>query len=257
CLGAASYAQAQDNPELGDVRHNPPPATASAHVSVSARADNPFEGQVATAGTRGNDHSSVVGHLGIGVFGPLTLPYGGGTAGGDFSQNLSAPTIGARYWLDERLGLEGAVAIGFQTSGTTTQMGNTSVEVNNPSVFGFGLHAGLPLVFASSAHFAFELVPELNFGFVTGGVKPNDVDVSLSGVLLQLGARIGAEIQFGFIGIPQLALQGTVGFHLQYEGRGASTDATEVSSHSFGFGTTVQGKPWDIFTSNISAIYYL
>ena len=80
---------------------------------------------------------------------------------------------------------------------------------------------------------------------------------SLNWTMICIGARVGAEIQFGFIGIPQLALQGTVGVHLTYEGSSISLpNNTELSAHRFGFGTTVQGKPWDIFTSNISAIYY-
>jgi hypothetical protein len=175
-----------------------------------------------------------------------------------FNGTLVAPTIGARYWLDERMGLEGGIGLAFQSGGATSKMGNVSTDFNDPHLFGFALHAGLPLVLATSDHFAFQFVPEFNFGFVTGGLDTGMAanDVSLSAVLLQLGARIGAEIQFGFIGIPQLALQGTVGLHLSYQGRSATTDNQELSSHSFSFGTTVQDSPWRIFTSNIAAIYY-
>jgi hypothetical protein len=156
------------------------------------------------------------------------------------------------------MALEGAIGLAFQSGGTTTKVGNTSTDVNDPHLFGFALHAGLPLVFATSDHFAFQFVPEFNFGLVVGGQDTGNTatDVSLSAVMLQLGARIGAEIQFGFIGIPQLSLQGTVGLHMTYMGRSASTDNGDVSSHSFSFGTTVQDSPWRIFTSNLAAIYY-
>jgi len=252
-LFIASHVDAQDNPELGDVRHTPPPepATASGSARVSARGDGPFDRTVATSG---NDHASVVGHFGVGVFGVMSLPVASSLM--DTNGSLSAPMIGARYWLSERMGIEGGLGLGFLTGGSTTETNNVSVEVNDPTLFGLGLHAGLPLVFASGAHYAFQLVPELNFGFVTGGQDLPANDIDLSGLLLELGARVGAEIQFGFIGIPQLALQATVGVHLRYEGRGASNDMTDISIHRFGFGTTVQGKPWDIFVSNISAIYY-
>jgi hypothetical protein len=134
------------------------------------------------------------------------------------------------------------------------------VEVNDPSLFGLALHAGLPLVFATSSHFAFEVIPELNVGFVSGGQQLASGDVDLSGVLLQIGARVGAEIQFGFIDIPQLALQATVGLHLSYTGTSASVDSpagnAEVSRSNLSFGTTVQSTPWDIFRSNVAAIYY-
>ena len=250
CSGLfASAALAQANPELGDVRHNPPPPPPPAAAPAPHRA--PFERNVPAAG---NDHASVVGHLGVGFFGVSGLPYLAGTGPGDLANpaTLSAPTIGARYWLDERIGIEAALGFGFITGGSTARTGNTSVETNDPSLFGMALHGGLPLVFASGSHYAFQLVPELNFGFATGSRG----DADISGVLLQLGARAGAEIQFGFIGIPQLALQGTVGVHMTYEGRSYSLNNSELSTHTFGFGTTVQGEPWDIFTGNIAAIYY-
>ena len=262
CSGLfASSALAQANPELGDTRQNPPPppppqpvAAAPAPAHTASR-DNPFDRNVPAAG---NDHASVVGHLGIGFFGVPGIRYLQGTAAGDLTNppTLNAPTLGARYWLDERMAIEGALGIGFSSGGSTAKNGNTSTETNDPHLFGMVLHGALPLVFASGAHYAFELVPELNFGFLTGGRDLGNADADISGVLLNIGARVGAEIQFGFIGIPQLALQGTVGVHLTYEGSSISVNNTELSTHRFGFGTTVQGKPWDIFTSNISAIYY-
>jgi len=258
CSGLfASSALAQANPELGDVRHNPPPPPPPAAQPAVAPAPQrgPFHREVPSAGT---DHASVVGHFGVGFFGVSGLPYLGGTGAGDLANppTLSAPIIGARYWLDERIGIEAGLGIGFSTGGSTARNGNVSTETNDPSLFGMALHGGLPLVFATGSHYAFQLVPEMNFGFVTGGRELANGDADVSGVLLQLGARVGAEIQFGFIGIPQLALQGTVGVHMTYEGRSFSVNNTEVSTHSFGFGTTVQGEPWDIFTGNIAAIYY-
>jgi hypothetical protein len=201
-----------------------------------------------------------VGHLGVGHLGILELPYLSGPDDDAPVGTLSAPTIGARYWLDERLAIEGAIGIGVRSGSVTTTTGNTSVEVNDPGLFGLALHAALPLVFATSSHFAFELIPELNVGFVSGGQQVGASDVDLSGVLLQLGARIGAEIQFGFIDIPQLALQATVGLHLSYTGTSASVDNAagnvEVTRSNLSFGTTVQNTPWDIFRSNVAAIYY-
>jgi hypothetical protein len=260
CSGLfASGVLAQANPELGDVRHNPPPPPPPAQPVAAAPAprhhEGPFARDVAPAG---NDHASVVGHLGVGFFGVSGLPYLAGTAAGDLNNppTLDAPTIGARYWLDERMGLEGALGIGYSSGGSTTKMGNNSTDTYDPHLFGLALHAGLPLVFSSGAHYAFELVPELNFGFLTGGRDLGNNTADISGVLLQLGARVGAEIQFGFIDIPQLALQGSVGLHMAYEGRSISVGNNELSTHHFGFGTTVQGEPWDIFTGNIAAIYY-
>jgi hypothetical protein len=244
CL--SSTVLAQNNPELGDVRVEPAPV-------VATTSSGPVTGTVATVGT---DHAAVVGHLGIGHFGFINLPVARG-AMEDGGGILRAPTIGARYWLDERMALEGALGIGFESGSTTTKTGNTSIENSEPSLFGLGLHAALPLVFATTQHFAFEVIPELNFGFASGSDGDGMNKVDLSGVLLQLGARVGAEIQFGFIDIPQLALQATVGLHLSYEGRSASNDAGSVSTSRLLFGTTLQNTPWDIFQGGIAAIYYL
>jgi hypothetical protein len=177
----------------------------------------------------------------------------------DFDETVSAPTLGVRYWLQDWLGIEAALGIGIESSGTTLEDDDGSATTNGPSLFALALHGAVPLVFAASHHFAFEVIPELNIGFATGGIddeSPANNDVDVSGVLLEIGARVGAEIQFGFIDIPQLALQATVGLHLRYEGRSQSVGDTDTSNHFFRFGTSIQGEPWDIFQGNISAIYY-
>lgn len=241
---------AQNNPEVGDVRVQPAPVATT--TTTTTTSSGPFVTQVATTGT---DHAAVVGHLGVGHFGIIELPVALSTMA-DGRGTLRAPTIGARYWLDERLAIEGAVGIGLETGSVTQKTGNMSLETTNPSLFGMALHAALPLVFATSQHFAFELIPELNFGFVTGGQDLPMDELDLSGVLLQLGARVGAEIQFGFIDIPQLALQASVGLHLSYEGYGAEVGNVSTSTSRLTFGTTLQNTPWDIFRGAVAAIYY-
>jgi hypothetical protein len=205
------------------------------------------------------DHGLVVGHFGVGFFGVLAVPVAGAGAMPNFEATVSAPTLGVRYWMQDWLGIEAALGLGIESSGTTIDTGNSSATTNGPSLFALALHGAVPLVFAASRHFAFEVIPELNIGFATGGVddqSPANNDRDVSGFLLEVGARVGAEIQFGFIDIPQLALQATVGLHLRYEGRSQSVGDTDISNHSFRFGTTLQGEPWDIFQGNLSAIYY-
>jgi hypothetical protein len=247
-----SAVLAQNNPELGDTTVRRERVAGTMTTTTVRTNEGPFVTNVAVTGT---DHASVIGHLGVGVFGPVDLPYATSTMP-DARGTLSAPIIGARYWLDERMAIEAGLGIGFRSGGVTQKSGNTSLETNDPSLFGLALHGALPLVFATSQHFAFEVIPELNVGFVSGSQDLGMDKVDLSGVMLQLGARVGAEIQFGFIDIPQLALQGTVGVHMRYEGRSASVGNTETSISSFSFGTTVQNAPWDIFRASIAAIYY-
>jgi len=73
---------------------------------------------------------------------------------------------------------------------------------------------------------------------------------------------IGGQIQFGFIGVPELALQASVGLNFRHQVWSASQDAannvpaSSSSDRASNIGTTVQSDPWALFTNNISAIYY-
>jgi hypothetical protein len=261
------------NPELGDVSAQGQVSAQSTTTSQTTTAVPPEPVAATTTTTTtetttvipnryvDTDHGSVVGHFGVGFFGVLAVPVGGLDQDGDPDNGatVSAPTIGIRYWLQDALAIEAALGIGIQSGGTTIETGNATTHANGPSVFALALHGGLPLVFAASKHFAFEVIPELNIGFSTGGIDDETManqDRDLSGFLFEIGGRVGAEIQFGFIDIPQLALQATVGLHLRYEGRGQSVGDEDISNSQFRFGTTVQDEPWEIFGGNISAIYY-
>lgn len=265
----AGSASAQVNPELGDVgasgQASTTQTTTTTSQSTTPAASTTTTTTESTTTTEipnrwpDTDHGSVVGHFGVGFFGVLEVPVAGAGATPNFTATVSAPSLGVRYWLQDWLGIEAALGIGIESTGTSVEDDDGEASTNGPSLFALALHGAVPLVFASSKHFAFEVIPELNIAFATGGVddeSPANNDVDVSGVLLELGARVGAEIQFGFIDIPQLALQATVGLHLRYEGRSQSVGDTDTSAHSFRFGTTVQGEPWDIFQGNLSAIYY-
>ena len=115
------------------------------------------------------------------------------------------------------------------------------------------IHGGLPIALATSKHMTFELIPEATIGFAGNSAANN---LSYSGFRLDLGARIGGEIQFGFIGIPQLALQASVGLYLEHDSWGYSTPGNSGSASSTTFATSVQSDPWGIFTDNVSALYY-
>ena len=206
-----------------------------------------------------DDHLKVIGRLGFGYFGMLTAPVGNG-AGGKLS-DINAPTIGGRYWLSEMIGLEAALGLNISTGSSSS--GN--VTVDDPFYWGMGLHFGLPLALAHHKHFKFIVMPYLDMSFGGGTVygATTDFDDYLSGFRFEVGGRVGAEVHFGFIGIPQLALQGSVGLGLSYttrsvdEGQGAGNPSVVTTSNAFNFGSSVQNKPWDIFLGNISAIYYL
>jgi hypothetical protein len=206
------------------------------------------------------DHERVVGHMGVGYLGINNVPVC------DISASLAcntggvnAPILGLRYWASERLGIEIGVGVGVNIGKNRTESGGVVDTDKDPTIGAIALHGGLPLALVHSRHFTFLFSPEIQFGFAKGST--NDAfganEISVMGIMTRAGARIGAEVQFGFIGIPQLSLTAGIGLHGMLSYRGASDDTGDsVRDTGFGFGTNVQGNPWAIFTNGISALYY-
>ncbi len=196
------------------------------------------------AGENVNDHDTVVGHFAVGYFGISNLPVGTASTGtgagtGVAEGTIAAPVIGARYWLSSKLGIDAGVGFSDSSAG-----------------WGIAIHGGVPLALATSKHLTFELIPEATVAFTGDSTGSGSASITYSGFRLDLGARIGGEIQFGFIGIPQLALQGTVGVYLEHDSYSFSTTGSSGSGSSTIFTTSVGSDPWGIFTDNISALYY-
>lgn len=204
-----------------------------------------------------SDHELVVGHIGVGFFGVTGVPLAD-----DFS--VSAPTIGIRMWLGEGLGLDLALGFGFENLGGEVDSPDGVASADIAEGFAFVIHGGLPLALFHHKHYKFLVVPELEFGFGSGtqfGGTPNE-DVEFRSLFFNIGARAGAEIHFGFIDIPDLSLQASVGLQVSYasnareEGFGDPRGSTITTLDTFRLGTTVQNNPWNIFIANIAAIYY-
>ncbi|MCZ7685863.1 MAG: hypothetical protein M5U28_46740 [Sandaracinaceae bacterium] len=123
------------------------------------------------------------------------------------------------------------------------------------------IHAGIPLAVFHTQHYALLIIPEINLGFATGtayGFMPQN-DQGRSGFLFSLGGRVGGEIHFGFMNIPNLSLQASVGLYFEYATAGLSADSTgngRASVSGYSLGTTVLGEPWDIFLGSLQALYY-
>jgi hypothetical protein len=198
---------------------------------------------VAAPAAGGTDHSLVVGHLGFGYLGRPGVTVGNGGPG---SGPVAAPVVGVRYWFNEGMGLDVGLGLGINS-------GSNDPAADPPSAWALVLHGGVPLALASGRHYTFEIIPEANVGFGGGSGAAN----TNKGFLLDLGARAGAEIQFGFIGLPELALQGSIGAMLSVTSQSSTPDGGPKSSASTtSFGTTVYNSPWGIFTNSVSALYY-
>jgi hypothetical protein len=251
----------------------PPPATASGNVGVSLPGATPA---VATAG--GSDHDQMAGRLAVGYFGiteagaGAAFPGPAGPAPGfnssPYAFTGAAPVVGVRYWLDSMIGIDVGLGLGIIGGGISqTQAPTPELEADRDSFTAFTLHAGVPLSLAASQHFSWQVIPEVNFGFASVGQDPNgpdgEGDVSHSGLHLDVGARAGAEIHFGFMGVPQLSLQGSVGLAFAWD-KGSTTNSTfpaptadQETSHSrTSLQTSAGTNPWAIFTNGIAAFYY-
>jgi hypothetical protein len=130
----------------------------------------------------------------------------------------------------------------------------------------------LPYALWVDQHFTVYLGPEIAYAHAgetdpgaqtsTGGTAP---DVTHSGHRLSIGGRAGAEIQFGFLGMPHLALDATIA--LTIDSTAGSSDGVATNGIG-GPGTTTQSfdhlslqtstghQPWNIFISNVAAVYY-
>jgi hypothetical protein len=215
----------------------------------------------ATATAATTDHDQVVGRLAVGYLGRSTVGFGANQATQNYEDTVDAPIIGIRYWLDPAIGIDAGLGF-FTTSGSGEfDDGNDTTNQDFPSTLGFLVHAGLPIALASADHFTFEVIPEVNVGIGSGSISTPTVETTYNGFHLDVGARAGAEIHFGFMKLPQLALQGSIGLLFALDSAKTSVDpevgeTTETTGSRTTFTTTVGSNPWNIFTSNVAALYY-
>jgi len=249
----SAFAQAADAAPAAAAPAAPPqPAAADASASTSGSAQVgmalPGAAPQAAAVEGSSDHDAVVGRLAVGYLGRNGVNIGAGVA----VVPIATPVIGVRYWLSDMLGIDAGLGFGIASS-SQTAMGMTT---DNPGFHLFMIHGGVPLSLASAGHFSFQIVPELNLGFAGGSVDAAGMTNKVSGFHLDVGARAGAEIHFGFINVPQLSLQGSVGLRLNMESTSSTIGGVDGSTSAFNIATTVGDNPWNIFTSNVAALYY-
>lgn len=222
-----------------------------ASASGQASASTSGMGLPGQAGDGSSDHAGVVGHMGIGFLGRRTMSIANGAG---TPTPVTAPVVGVRYWMNNSMGLD--VGLGLTaTTGSIEVDGNSNDKVGVTAMI---VHAGVPLALASSGHFTFQVVPEMNLGLATATDEGPDPNNDLFGYHFDIGARAGAEVHFGFIDIPQLSLQGGIGVALVHDYVSASNVGAdvEVSDNTVTLGTSLNGDPWNIFSGSISALYY-
>ncbi len=203
-----------------------------------------------------------MGHLGVTYFDITDLPIasppqvGGGLTG----TTIAAPVIGVRYWLRPRIGIDGGIGLGFSGGSDETVANGMDTTVNKVPMNGAAFHLGVPVILADAKHFSFLVIPETTIGVTAGTYSPPggaQRNTSLSGFLADVGVRVGAEISFGFIGLPQLAIDATLGLSYRRSVYKMSQGGNSASDGTSTFGTQVNADPWAIFKDAISATYYL
>ncbi|MBI2394929.1 MAG: hypothetical protein HYV09_35495 [Deltaproteobacteria bacterium] len=239
-LVLATPAFAQDESEPGD-EEAPKPKKKAKPAAAPAAAES------STAGGQ-TDHDRVVGRLGIGYLGNFQVPLG------ETGRPLPAHVLGMRYWFGPGMGL--TAGLGFSSVSGSSTTGN--VTTDSPAATAFAIKGGLPLALATSKHFAFVIEPQLAFGYaMQTETVPNQPSVDHTGQRFALGATAGAEIQFGFMGIPELSLVGSVGLAFDTAGGKTKRQSGENSFTASQLTTFSVANPWDIFKGSIAAIYYL
>lgn len=273
-------------------------AEASASASVS--------GLPSASASGGTDHDRFVGSFAVGYLGVRSVPMAvnptvsenGGVIMMDAEAGaVDAPVIGVRYWFDQGMGVDFGLGLRKSSGKAKWTMHERNATDPNaaPSEFTFEadavsqtgilVHAGLPIALNTDKHYVFELVPEANIGFSSGTVKDQAMrlpsattdpvvrdDIKLSGFRLDIGARVGSEVHFGFIGVPNLALQASVGVFFSMQKIKADGGArppadptvttadaqpkTTFEASSTDISTTIHDSPWGIFENSVSALYY-
>jgi hypothetical protein len=233
------------------------PSRSRTSDSGEGRTEGRTEGRPAGPVASGmSAHEAVVGRIGVSWLGTVDVPVGPATAAA--TPVIPTPVVGIRYWLNSTLGIDAGLGFFTTTAATRTENNGTINTLEAPTRTTFVLHGGVPISLGDVGNFAFRVIPEINLGIGMGSIKgamgaPN---TDLSGFLLEGGARAGAEIFFGFIGIPQLSLEGTVGLFFSSSSGKTTLSGNSTRFSSFVLSTSSVAQPWDIFRKDIAARYY-
>jgi hypothetical protein len=180
----------------------------------------------------------------IGYTGVSQVATGAGT--------LTVPGIGVRYWASPTLGID--FGVGFGWLGGSTESPGMSQDKDN--VYGFLVQGGLPLAISTHRHVSFQLIPFVTFAHGQTSTGGTGASTDFSGNRVEVGARSGFELFFGFIGIPELSLSATVGVQFERHSTSTTSGGLTMSDTTMRITTTVQNNPWDIFAGNVAARYY-
>jgi hypothetical protein len=178
-------------------------------------------------------------------------------------RQILIPTLGVRKWFSKRRGFEAGVGLSLSAGGTSAELGTATATVDKESIFAISVHAGVPIMILDTRHMAFLLVPEATLSLATSNISAEfeenaPPDAKMRGGALDAGLRAGAELHFGFMGLPRLTLQAGVALYVTAQWASATVANHSLTDRSVSIGFGSAGNPWDIFSgvANLSARYY-
>jgi len=209
------------------------------------------------------DSERAMGTYALAVFN--TQPFEFPASGGADPIPLTVYTIGLRHWTKRplppfrNLGWDAGVGLVFRRSSVTSPQAGELQTDDGPALSGFGLHLGLPLAVTHHRHATFEVVPEFDVIYAREKIPALDAGgdaTEYEGWAARLGARAGFEIYFGFVGLPQLAIEASLGVSLTYDSVKTKVGPIERSNRTWGIQTLRGNEPWSIFTGSVAAMYH-
>jgi hypothetical protein len=190
-----------------------------------------------------SDHDAVVHHVGVEARpfdpGPVPLalrPGFGCPAAQTTPCEITMGVLAARYWTTRNLAFNAGLAFAVGGGRQGTQALDT--------YFGAGSVVGLTLLLGNWRHLAVGASPELAVVWFRPGPSADIGAVTM----INLRAALEAELHFGFVGVPALAVGIATGFAFQFES-GSDTRVWSV-------GVMGAESVWGVL-SNLFVRYYL
>lgn len=214
------------------------------------------------------DHAVVVGHLGLRYFGAAYMPALAFAEDGMTLQESGKglTTVGLRYWFSKTVGADVGVGVAFARGSTT--VGAPGTTEDEPAFFALGVQAAMPIMVAEAKHLAIHVDPGmyLRYGRSAIDVLQDGATTEdrFTSVQFGIGGNVVAELQFGFMGVPQLGLEAQLGVALAYDAKHLETtlrgtgSTSSVSTDSVNFGTTA-GPAYgldQVLKGSLSAVWY-
>ncbi len=245
---------------------------------LAARAARAEEEPATTPAT---DHERVVGTVAVAFHGarfvPVALPQAADAIVIDAQGNaelsivegdVTVPIFGGRYWFSRRVGIDVGLGFNVHSGSVAKEIPNADAALDRtanadaPTQLALAAKVGVPISVHAGAHYNLMVIPDAGIGYTSTtieafnkGTSGEDLDLVLDGLVLAAGARLGAELEFGFVGVPELSVQTAWGLAFESRRRRGRIGDASATLFEKAIGTSWRDDPWDVFTGTFSVFY--